>query len=150
MTVSVTRTAAVIAAVCLASACAKTPVVGSAAPAAGAPAGTVAPGSAPPGGSNFQLVSIPGSRSVTGGFLRINTATGQTVSGWNNQSVLTAVLDVSPPPGKYQLYFWTQPADADGSVSWNAVRMEKNSGRIWNLNGTNAPFSWGEVAGPNP
>jgi hypothetical protein len=154
MTVQLTRTAAIVTAALLASACNKAPVAptpaSGAAPTAATTPVTAAPESSGPVisfGAAYQGVSIPGTGQNPGGFLRINVSTGQTVVGYNNQTSYVTVADTGLPAGQYHLYAWYQAPDSSGSVLWNVVRMETGSGRMWILNGGSGttPYSWGEI-----
>jgi hypothetical protein len=137
MRLHLARIAAVIALAGSASACDK--IMGSSAPAA-------------PAGPNYELVSLSGSTSVTGGFIRINTSTGQTVVGYDNQTTLTQVGDnPAPPTGQYHVYAWSTVMQPGGAMTWNAIRMDAVSGRLWRLagDGNATPFNWSEQSPPS-
>jgi hypothetical protein len=63
---------------------------------------------------------------------------------------LTAVLDSTQPAGDYHVYPWSSVSPTNGSITWNAVRMDKVSGRVWKLNGdaNTTPLSWSEIIQP--
>jgi hypothetical protein len=130
MTTHLTKVAAVVAVAWLASACNTQPT---------APA---APG------AQYEGATVPGAQSATGGFMRINIATGQAVITWDGTAALTVIPDATLPAGQYHLYVWVQPVPG-GNVTWNAVRMDAVSGRIWGLNGGGTTaFSWAESTAP--
>src|SRR5580692_4321290 len=83
----------------------------------------------------YQTVVIPGSSSASVGVFRINVSTGQVSFGWGSATSMTPIADLALPAGQYRLVGWSQPAGADGSVSWGMVRMDAMSGRVWTLNG---------------
>lgn len=112
-----------------------------AAPAAATPA---------PDTAAYQAAVVPGSGSANSGYFRINISTGQVVSAWGNSSTATPIADTPLPPGQYHIYPYSQPAAADGSVSWGMMRVDLVSGRMRFLNGggNNNPFVWVEITAP--
>jgi hypothetical protein len=137
MTLHLARIAAAVAVAGSASACDK--ILGSSAPAA-------------PAAANYELVSLSGSTSVTGGFIRINTTNGQTVVGYDNQTTLITVADTpAPPAGLYHVYAWSTIMQPGGAMTWNAIRMDAVTGRLWRLagDGNATPFSWSEQSPPS-
>jgi len=150
MTVRFGRIAAVVAAACLASACNKVPGNSASTNDASA-AGGSEPAAEATGGPAYQLAALPGSASVAGGFIRVNVATGQAVINFSDSAVYTPILDSPVPAGHYQVYLWAQIPATNGDITWDALRMDTVSGRVWHLNGSSAAgFSWGEVTGAQP
>jgi hypothetical protein len=153
MTISqLARIAAITAAACAASACVKIPGM----PTGGMPG---VPGVQPgqggatatsAGGEAYETATVPGSPQQNAGVIRINVATGQTVTAFGAPSQMVTIPDPPIPTGVYHVTVWSQPANSDGSISWGASRVEKTSGRIWILNGGgSSPYTWIELTPPS-
>ena len=104
------------------------------------------PGADVPAAPTYQVVVVPGSETLNVDVFRLNVATGQTYASKVSSNEMYPVPDTPIPPGKYQLYAWSQPARADGSVTWGVERADMVSGRIWMLNGCgSSPCTWIEL-----
>jgi hypothetical protein len=83
------------------------------------------PATAPPPATVYENVFVPGSSTANPGIIRINVATGQTITAFGAPSQMTAIPDLPLPAGQYHLTLWSQPAASDGSVSWGVADPQR-------------------------
>ncbi len=130
--------ATVAAAACLASGCIKPAPVKPATPAA------------PPadGSGAYQSAIVPGTSTLTAGVIRVNVATGATVIAFGAPTQFIQIPDLAIPAGSYHVTVWSQAQNNDGTLTWGAMRMDRNSGRVWLLSGSGQTWNWLEMTAP--
>ena len=95
------------------------------------------------GKPTYEVTLIQGGKGIDDILIKINVASG---AGWyygRGASSFVAVSDnTAPPTGDYHITYWVTP---DGT--WNAYRIDSDSGRVWDIDSSTNPPHWVEMKG---
>jgi hypothetical protein len=96
----------------------------------------------------YEITALP-SASTPGGptWFRVKVATGQVATYYSGTKFVPVSEPASLPAGDYHLHL---VLTLDGKGNWWLMRMDSQSGRVWQLSGggATAPLAWTEIATP--